>query len=139
MVGIAWSSKNGIRKGDSVKINIDAVNELLKEDFYGNYNAFSRELDVDASHLHRYLRTGIGGGRKIAVALLSYCARKQKDYTKYFLLDVKDQRPVHIELPLENDTAHDTKSRRFVANFNRLSAKQQDIVLSIIDEFIRNW
>ena len=52
----------------------------------GNYNRFSKELGIDASHLYRFLNSGIGGGKKLVGAVLRFCKMKQLNYEDYINL-----------------------------------------------------
>ncbi len=56
---------------------------LMKEYCRGNYNQFSRELGVDPAHLHRFLNTGVGGGKKIIFGLIDFCEKNRLDYKNY--------------------------------------------------------
>lgn len=60
--------------------------ELMNTNFNGNYNRFARELNVDPSHLYRFLKTGIGGGSKIMGAVLKYCKENNMMFEEYIQL-----------------------------------------------------
>lgn len=64
-------------------INREKTVAFMQSDFDGNYNRFAKELQVDPSHLHRFLKTGIGGGRKLTGALIKYCNDHDIDFKKY--------------------------------------------------------
>ena len=49
------------------------VAELMSTYCSGNYNRFARELEIDPSHLHRFLTTEVGGGKKLVGAILKFC------------------------------------------------------------------
>ncbi|MCX8129054.1 MAG: hypothetical protein N3I35_03020 [Clostridia bacterium] len=57
--------------------------ELMETYFSGNYNRFARELDVDPSHLHRFINSGIGGGKKIVGATIRFCKSNGLNYEEY--------------------------------------------------------
>jgi hypothetical protein len=49
----------------------------------GNYNRFGRELDINVSHLHRYINHGIGGGKKLMGAVIKFCKSKGLNFEEY--------------------------------------------------------
>ncbi len=59
------------------------IAELMNKQCQGNYNQFSRELGVDPAHLHRFLRTGVGGGKKMIFSLMDYCEKNHLNYKNY--------------------------------------------------------
>jgi hypothetical protein len=59
----------------------------MNEYYSGNYHNFSHELGIDASHLHKYLAKGIGGGRILIGSVMKFCKGKGLDYRDY--LDLK--------------------------------------------------
>lgn len=60
--------------------------ELMQRQCKGNYNRFARELGIDASHLYRYINSGIGGGRKLIGAIIKYCVSNGIEYEHYIEL-----------------------------------------------------
>jgi hypothetical protein len=66
-----------------VKVRREKLVELLHTYFGGSYSDFGRELGVDISHLHRYINTGIGGGKKIAGAIIKFCREKGLEMDDY--------------------------------------------------------
>lgn len=63
--------------------NRDKAYELMKTYCADNYNRFARELGVDPSHLHRFLTTGVGGGKKLVGAIMKFCIQKQLNFEEY--------------------------------------------------------
>jgi hypothetical protein len=59
------------------------VINLMNKYYYGNYNRFAKELDVDPSHLYRFLNTGIGGGKKIIGAVMRFCKQNRLNFEDY--------------------------------------------------------
>ena len=49
----------------------------------GNYNRFARELGLSPSQIHRYLSTGVGGGKKFIGAIINFCRAKGLDFEDY--------------------------------------------------------
>jgi hypothetical protein len=66
-----------------MEVNREKVFELMNTHCAGNYNRFARELDVDPSHLYRFLNTGVGGGKKILMSLMRFCKNKGLDFDEY--------------------------------------------------------
>ena len=56
---------------------------LMKTQCNGNYNLFARELGLDPGHLHRFLNTGVGGGKKMIFGLMYFCSKYGLDYRKF--------------------------------------------------------
>ena len=69
-----------------MKINGPKVMELMNTYFDGNYNRFGRELGIDPSHLYRFLNNGVGGGKKLAGAIIRFCKAKGLDFEEYIEL-----------------------------------------------------
>ena len=69
-----------------MQANRDKVIELMNKYCGGNYNRFSRELKVDPSHLHRFLKTGIGGGKKLVGAIIKFCKENGLNFEEYIEL-----------------------------------------------------
>jgi hypothetical protein len=71
-----------------MKANRDSLTTLMNSYCGGNCTRFARELGVDPSHLHRYLHTGVGGGKKIVGAVMRFCKTKGIDYEQYIDLQM---------------------------------------------------
>jgi len=69
------------------RINREKLLELMNTQCLGNYNKFSRELGVDPAHLYRFLNTGIGGGKKLILALIEYCDSHNISFRQFFEAD----------------------------------------------------
>ncbi len=65
------------------QISSEKISELMKRFCGGNYNRFARELGVDPSHLHRFLKTGAGGGKKVIFGIAKFCKEKEVDFYDY--------------------------------------------------------
>lgn len=66
-----------------MKLNREKVTELMYEYTNGNYSRFARQLNVDPSHLHRFLKSDIGGGKKIVGAVMKFCKEKGLSFEDY--------------------------------------------------------
>lgn len=65
------------------RLNAALMLELMQARCGGNYNRFARELGIDPGHLHRFLKSGVGGGKKIIFGLMDYCQKNGIDYRQY--------------------------------------------------------
>jgi len=59
------------------------LNELMKVYCAGNYNRFAREPGVSASQLHRFIQTGVGGGKKLLVSVIKFCKDRNLRFEDY--------------------------------------------------------
>lgn len=66
-----------------LRANQNKIFELMNIYCNGNYNRFGRELKVDPSHLHRFINTGVGGGKKLVGAIIKFCKEKELDFEDY--------------------------------------------------------
>ncbi|HHV98308.1 MAG TPA: hypothetical protein GXX36_01840 [Clostridiaceae bacterium] len=69
-----------------MKIKRQKVMELMDTYCNGNYNRFGRELGIDPSHLYRFINKGIGGGKKLAGAVIKFCKVNSLDFEDYIEL-----------------------------------------------------
>lgn len=65
------------------RLSREKMMELMKNYCDGNYNRFGRELGVDPAHLYRFLKTGVGGGKKMIFSLMAFCEKNSLDYKNY--------------------------------------------------------
>jgi len=65
------------------RLSREKMMELMKNYCNGNYNRFGKELGVDPAHLYRFLKTGIGGGKKMIFSLMEFCEKNKLDYKNY--------------------------------------------------------
>jgi hypothetical protein len=70
-----------------MRLNREKLFELMDKYYDGNYNLFSRELNVDTSHLHRFLNKGIGGGIKLSGSVIRFCKDHQLPFEDYFTFE----------------------------------------------------
>lgn len=69
-----------------MRIKQNKVIELMSTYCAGNYNRFGRELGINPSQVHRYINTGVGGGKKMAGALIKFCKSKGLNFEEYIEL-----------------------------------------------------
>jgi hypothetical protein len=55
-----------------MKLKTDKVYELMNTHYKGNYTQFAKAIELDPSHIHRFLRLGIGGGKKVIGAVMRF-------------------------------------------------------------------
>lgn len=73
-----------------MKANREKTMKLMQSYCEGNYNRFARELGLDPSHLHRFITTGVGGGKKLVGAIIRFCKLKKLNFEEYIdIYDVK--------------------------------------------------
>jgi hypothetical protein len=77
------AEKKLTRRIRPMEVNRQKVRDLMNISCAGNYNRFARELGVDPSHLYRFLKTGVGGGKKILMSVIKYCKVNGLDFEEY--------------------------------------------------------
>ncbi len=65
------------------QLDKEKMMNLMKTQCNGNYNLFARELGLDPGHLHRFLNTGVGGGKKMIFGLMDFCGKYGLDYRMF--------------------------------------------------------
>lgn len=66
-----------------MKVNREKLSSLMVTYCNGNYNKFARELEVDPSHLYRFMNTGVGGGKKLIGAVMKFCMKHGLNFKEY--------------------------------------------------------
>ena len=70
-----------------LKINIEAVQELIKEKFDGKLANFVSELDVDYSYMNQIMNGHkSSGSKKVCDGIIAYCKKNKLNYNKYIFL-----------------------------------------------------
>jgi hypothetical protein len=71
----------------SRKLNLDRkkLMEFMKENYNDNFSSFARDLDLDTSHLYKFLTKGTGGGLKIYTAIMALCNAKGLNFNEYLM------------------------------------------------------
>jgi hypothetical protein len=70
-----------------MKLNRGKVRELMNNTCYGSYAEFGRMLGIDIAHIHKYLTSEIGGGKKVCTAVMKYCRDHGLNVYDFFILD----------------------------------------------------
>ncbi len=66
-----------------MKLDREKIYELMNKYCQGNYNRFGREMGVDPAHLHRFIKTGVGGGKKVVFGIIKFCNERRLDINDY--------------------------------------------------------
>ena len=66
-----------------MKLKREKILELMNNYTFCNYNRFVRDLKVDPAHLHRFLRFGVCGSKKIVLAMIKFCKENNLDVYEY--------------------------------------------------------
>lgn len=70
-----------------LKLNIEAVLELIKKNFRNNKTFFAETIGVDPSYLSSVLNSkAIDHSPKICNGVMKYCQENNLDYRKYIIL-----------------------------------------------------
>ena len=69
-----------------MKVHREKIAELMRIYCADNYNRFGRELGITPSQLHRYINTGVGGGKKLVGAVIKFCKDKGLDFEEFIEL-----------------------------------------------------
>lgn len=70
-----------------MKINITAVNELIKNNFRNNKTWFAEVIGVNNSYLSQILNGKVNTSSfKACNAIINYCKENDLDYNQYILL-----------------------------------------------------
>lgn len=71
-----------------MEININALNELLKDKFNGNQSAFAEMVGIERTHVNKVFKNkGKGAGAVFCGAIIKYCNNNNLDYQKYIFLN----------------------------------------------------
>ena len=69
-----------------MNLNHIKVKELMEEYANGNYNRFARMMSLDPAHLHKFITTGAGGGKKVVMSVMKLCKDRNLDINEYIEL-----------------------------------------------------
>lgn len=70
-----------------MEVNIEALEQLLKEKFNGNQTAFAESMGLERTHVNKVFRNnGKGAGAIFCGAIIKYCNNNNLDYEKYIFL-----------------------------------------------------
>ncbi len=71
-----------------MEVNIDKLEMLLKEKFWGNKSLLARTLELDVSHVNRvFNNNGKGAGAKFCGAIIKYCESNNLNYKEYIFFN----------------------------------------------------
>ena len=70
-----------------MKLNLEALKELLKVQFNNNQSEMARILEVERTHLNKvFNNNGKGAGTIICGAIIKYCNKNNLNYKTYIEL-----------------------------------------------------
>jgi hypothetical protein len=67
-----------------IKLNVELISELIKEDFQGNYKDFAKAINVNSVTVYRILTNRSNAGEKFISNFMAYCKNKQYEIEQYF-------------------------------------------------------
>lgn len=71
-----------------MEINIENLEKLLKEKFFGNKSLLAKTLRLEVSHVNKVFNNkGRGAGAKFCGAIIKYCEVNKLNYKKYIFFD----------------------------------------------------
>lgn len=70
-----------------MKVNINALYELLETKFNGNQTAFAEATGLERTHVNKVFKNhGQGAGATFCGAIIKFCNENNLDYKKYIFL-----------------------------------------------------
>lgn len=88
-----WKKYNCIKEtlirngGLNLKINIEELKKLIKDDFQGNYRLLATKLNVNSSTVYRVLTGRSNPGGKFISNFMSLCKDKNYNFENYIFLN----------------------------------------------------
>ena len=69
-----------------MEANIEAINQLIKEEYRGNQTWFASDIEINISYLNEILnKRKSAQSNKFCLAIIKYCEKRKKDYKKYII------------------------------------------------------
>lgn len=69
-------------------VNIEALEELLENEFNGNQTLFSEKTGIERTHVNKVFKNkGKGAGAVFCGGIIKYCNNNKLDYHKYIFLN----------------------------------------------------
>lgn len=62
-----------------MRLNIENLNKIKEEKYYGNLNLFAKQIGIDRSQLFKVLNEGKCAGIKFYERLIDYCQKNNID------------------------------------------------------------
>lgn len=70
-----------------MKINVEELQNLIKNDFQGNYKLFADEVAVNSTTVYRILTKRSNPGEKFISNFMLLCKKKKYNFEKYIFLN----------------------------------------------------
>lgn len=69
-----------------MKIDIEAVQKLIEDDFRGNESWFAEELGINRSYLNEIInKRKSASSNKLCLLIIKWCEKTGRDYRKYII------------------------------------------------------
>lgn len=69
-----------------MRLNKEALNKVLYEEYGGNYSRFSRELRLDVAYVYKVLVKDKNCGTKFFSSVMKWCNDNGRDFNNYIFL-----------------------------------------------------
>ena len=69
-----------------MRLNKEALNKVLYDEYEGNYSRFSRELGLDVAYVYRVLVKDRNCGTKFFSNVMKWCNEKGRDFNEFIFL-----------------------------------------------------
>jgi hypothetical protein len=74
-----------------MKPNIEAIQNLINNNFGGNRSKFAKAIGVDRTQVSIVLNTGAGAGALFIGGLLAYCKKNNLEFEDYFFYPEREK------------------------------------------------
>ncbi|MBP3464085.1 MAG: hypothetical protein J6K45_06370 [Clostridia bacterium] len=69
-----------------MEVDINAVNELIQEEYRGNQTWFSEEIGINVSYFNEILNGKKSPkSNKLCTAMIKFCEKTKRNYKKYII------------------------------------------------------
>lgn len=82
------NEKGGVlMKGKVLKLDLEKINYLIKENFEDDYKSFATFIEIDPSTVKRVISGKANGSTKFFSGLMGYCNQNDLDFDYYLASD----------------------------------------------------
>ncbi len=69
-----------------MQVDINAIDELIQEEYRGNQTWFAEDLGVNVSYLNEILNSRKSPkSNKMCIAIIKFCEKTSRNYKKYII------------------------------------------------------
>lgn len=69
-----------------MEVDINAVNELIQEEYRGNQTWFAEEIEINRSYLNQILNGKKSPkSNKLCAVMIKFCKKTKRNYKKYII------------------------------------------------------